>query len=249
MAKISTRSHSKTLTISDQGDIKKFSRHTETVTTRSKTGRQKTDTALDWTNRITMIGITIFTLSIGSVITQFNGADLASFTPNYTLRNEFESVDDPLTHYNYIPYGENALSTIVGWIQLFGSAGSTAKNLWDTIGFFVTLGAYGDVFYGTFSAEFGQVRFDELLGTYSQISTSAAIYSLLTNTEKTWILNNYTNQTLMSDNEKLIFYGRRFSLLYIVANQIIADILGASIGDWLWFINEPSVYDMIESLV
>jgi len=246
MPKTSTRSYSKTLTISDLGDIKTFKRHTETTTFRDKTGRQKTDTALDWSNRLTMIGITIFTVSVGSVVSEFGYNDLAAFNPNYELRNEFETIEDPLTHYDYTVYGETVLDTVVGYVTVLGGFGEFAKGLWDGILYFVTLGGSDSVFYGSFSDEFGQSRFNEILSFYSQIPSKALLFDGLTTLEKQWILDNYDNQESLSNNEQAIFYLEPFTFLYIVTGPVDEEYFGLDDGSWVWFTQTPSLYNYVE---
>ena len=239
MPKTSTRSHSKNLSISSQGDIKTWSKHTETITTRDKTGREKTDTALDWTDRITMIGITIFTLSVGSVIYQYTPTQLGSFMPNYNVVNSYIAIDDPLTHYDFKPFGEEVVGTIVGYVEFLSGFGNFAKNLYINFNNFLAF-ATGNYDPGTptFATEFGGVRWADV-SLYSTIgeNTNYDVYLYLTTEEKEYIVDMYGDPTL-SDVELRIFYSKRFEFLFI----------DPVTGDWYWFYESPSVYDWIVEL-
>jgi hypothetical protein len=233
------------LVISDTA-ITKSKVYTDTKRFTTKTGKQQTQTGLDWANRLTMIGITIFTVSVGSVVSEFGYNDLAAFNPNYELRNEFETISDPLTHYDYTVYGETVLDTVVGYVTVLGGFGEFAKGLWDGILYFVTLGGSDSVFYGSFTDEFGEARFNEILSFYSQIPSKALLFNALTTLEKQWILDNYDNQESLSNNEQVIFYGEPFAFLYIVTGPVDEDYFGLDDGSWVWFTETPSIYNYVE---
>jgi hypothetical protein len=77
-----------------------------------------------------MIGISIIVISIGTAVVQFDRDDLISFNPNYNLINEYQAVEDPLTHYNYIPYGEDVLGSLIGFVEFLAPFGEFAQAGW-----------------------------------------------------------------------------------------------------------------------
>lgn len=241
--KIRTSSWTDTVNISENGVVKRSSTHQDTLTLRRMTNREKGQSGLEAVNRITMIGISIFVISVGSVVNDFNRADLISMMPNYGVSNSFVPIVDPLENIDYQPYGEKVLGTINGFALALGAFGTTARNIWGTIEYFFTLGASSDTFYGSFSDEFGQDRFDALLTSYKQISSPDLIHGLLTETELQWVVDNVSNQELMSENEKGLFYGRPFVFL-IVSYGSISLYENVPDGTWLWFYTHPSVYDL-----
>ena len=239
MPKTTTLSHSKTLTISNDGDIKTFKRHTETTTFRDKTGRQKTDTLLDWSNRITMIGISIFSVSVGSVIYQYTPEQLQTFMPNYGQTNSYTAINDPLEHYDFKPFGEEVVGTIVAYVQTLSGWGNWTKNLFLNFNNFLAFatGNY-DPGESTFIDAFSGERWAEVF-LYSTLGQNSNydVYLYLTTEEKEYIVEMYNDETL-SDVEIRIFYSKRFEFLFI---DPITD-------EWFWFYESPSVYDWIVEL-
>ena len=116
---------------------KTFSRSSKTTSqTISKRKMTRGETAgglLTALGQIQMIGITIFAISIGSTISQFTTSDLIETAPNYQLVNEFVPIDDPLNTINYIQYGEEVVSNIIGFVDTLSDIGLAAKLHWETL--------------------------------------------------------------------------------------------------------------------
>jgi hypothetical protein len=116
---------------------KTFSRSSKTTSqTISKRNMTRGETAgglLTALGQIQMIGITIFAISIGSTISQFTTSDLIETAPNYQVVNDFVPIDDPLNTINYVQYGEEVVSNIVGFVNTLSDVGLAAKLHWETL--------------------------------------------------------------------------------------------------------------------
>ena len=116
---------------------KTFSRSSKTTSqTTSKRKMTRGETAgglLTALGQIQMIGITIFAISIGSTITQFTTSDLIETAPNYQVVNDFVPIDDPLNTINYVQYGEEVVTNIVGFVNTLSDIGLAAKLHWETL--------------------------------------------------------------------------------------------------------------------
>ena len=97
--------------------------------------------------QIQMIGITIFSISVGSTLNQFTTSDLIETTPNYQVVNDFVPIDDPLNTINYIQYGEEVVSNLHSFVLGFSDFGLLVKGYWDEVVSFFEPEAVEDAVY------------------------------------------------------------------------------------------------------
>jgi hypothetical protein len=83
--------------------------------------------------RLGMIAITILAISVGSSLTEFTTSDLIETTPNYQLKNDFVSIDDPLNTVNYVQYGSGVFNRLHEFVIGFSDFGLLAKSYWDEV--------------------------------------------------------------------------------------------------------------------
>lgn len=83
--------------------------------------------------RLGMISITILSISVGSALTEFTTSDLIETAPNYQLKNQFVSIDDPLNTINYVQYGEGVVTRLNDFIVSFSDIGLAAKSYYDSL--------------------------------------------------------------------------------------------------------------------
>jgi hypothetical protein len=122
----------KTTTNLQTGKVKSFQTtyKTSTPTNIGKGG-------LSVLGRAGIIFITILAVSVGTATIQFTTTDLIETTPNYQVKNDFVSIDDPLNDINYIQYGEEVVDNIMGFVNGFSAVGEFAyAGVYTIINFF-----------------------------------------------------------------------------------------------------------------
>jgi hypothetical protein len=183
--------------------------------------------------QLQMIGISIFVISIGTAATQFSKTDLIAFTPNYTLTNTYQSVDNPLEHYNYIPYGQDVLYSLVGFVEFLEPFGRFAQDGWTFILRVVSPDITSTTqptssFFNTFGADrvlaLSQMRFATLRDYYNE----------LTSLERQWIKDNVDSTHYGSLEQG--FYQTRWYLMVFIDGRLE------------FFYTEKSVYQYIMDL-
>jgi hypothetical protein len=190
----------------------------------------KTSTPGSFFGRIQMIGISIIVISIGTAVVQFDRDDLIAFNPNYNLVNAYQAVEDPLTHYNYIPYGENVLGSLIGFVEFLAPFGEFAQAGW-TLFFQISSTDLNDPSQGndSFLNTFGSDRTLSL--SQMRFSSLKAYYDELSPNEREWVLDN-VNEDLFGALETG-FYETRWHLFVIID------------GTPYFFFTEQSVYDYV----
>jgi hypothetical protein len=194
----------------------------------------KTTTPGSFFARIQMIGISIIVISIGTAVVQFDKQDLIDFNPNYNLINQYQAVEDPLTHYNYIPYGEDVLGSLIGFVEFLSPFGEFAQAGWTL--FFSIANADDLEFVGQPNTSFGQTFGANRVLSLSQMRFSSlkAYYDELSPAEREWVL----------DNVNSIKYGALETGFYETRWYLFVIIEGTS----YFFYTEQSVYDYVLDL-
>jgi len=190
----------------------------------------KTSTPGSSLARIQMIGISIIVISIGTAVIQFDRDDLIAFNPNYNLINEYQAVEDPLTHYNYIPYGEDVLGSLIGFVEFLAPFGEFAQAGWTFLFSFSDIETNAPV--GSFLDEFGSDRVLTL--SQFRFSSLKAYYDELTPNEREWVRDNVDEPK--SGSLEQGFYQTRWYLFVVID------------GTSYFFFTEQSVYDYVIEL-
>jgi hypothetical protein len=223
---VKTTSSLKTTTNLQTGSTKSFRTTYRTSSTNIGKG------GLSSIGRLQMIGISIIVISIGTAVVQFDRDDLIAFNPNYNLINQYQAVEDPLTHYNYISYGENVLGSLIGFVEFLEPFGEFAKAGWTLFFSIASPDSDFDAPAGSFLDEFGYNRVVSL--TQMRFSSLKAYYDELTTAEREWIRDNINS--IKNGALELGFYETRFYLFVIID------------GVSYFFYTEQSVYDYILQL-
>jgi hypothetical protein len=209
------------------------------TTSRKLSSSEQARYGLNRLGQISMIGISIIAVSVGVTISQFSVDDLTLIAPNYQVNNEFIPIDDPLD-IDYIQYGESVVDNLINFIQPLGDIGQVAFNFWNDVMKF--LFNPNVVQEGSFIDTFGAERFQYIGSIYNsasnEIGKSAAVYSILTETEREFLED--VNTSLFVNAERLVFLNTVFYIYYI-------DFYGYFGGN-KWFWTMPNVITIAQEL-
>jgi hypothetical protein len=240
MAQYSNITTSKTERIGSDGKVFDTRNTRTTTSTQSQkvlTRREKADQAIDSTlgvfGRFEMIGITIITLAITPVLASpiAQVSYLENMYPNYNQPFENNSVADPIGHFDYIQFGDQAVANIVATLQIFSVFGDFARGFWETI----TLSTATTETLGGFADTFTNDRWYEISLIDRNGGTNGQIWNELTATERAWILANHNS---LNELEVQVFKTTRWYLMYIDTY----DLFGGGVK---WFFTESSVYTIL----
>jgi hypothetical protein len=243
MAQYNNTTTSKTERLDSSGKVFETRNTRTTTSTQSQkvlTRSEKADKTLGILGQVEMIGITIITLAIAPVITSniAQTSYLETMYPNYNQPFENNEVADPIGHFDYIQYGDQAVSNIVGTLQALSWFGGFAQAGWNVLMDVVNIFS-GDIDTsvnpGSFVSTFGETRMYELSQLYftttDYYGKSLTVYRELTPSEITFLQT--ANTSLFNDVERNTF----MTSLYYIAYQDPYD----EYGSWQWFWTMPSV--------
>jgi hypothetical protein len=192
-------------------------------------------------SQLGMIGITILTVVVGQTIYEFDIEDLTALTPNYTAVNEYISVEDPLNHFDYSDYADNALDNLISFVEPLSAFGNYARSLWTTIAQF--LGGEETVQPGSFIDTFGEARFQYLSEVWQKtddvIGKNVAVYLSLTAEEEDYLINDAVTADFVRA-EILLFDTSKWYFYYFDSANLFE-------GTHLWFFDMPTVIQIAEA--